>query len=324
MKKTIKRMLVCALVVVIMSLTAVPLGELAGLNLGVKVYASNYQTGDVIEFGSYPQSNVTDEALLAELSEQPLVWVSYNYYSADSDGYAVSGNWMKYADVTYNGNQYRAVRFTKYRPAFTRETNNIKSSYQDENGYYINTTYWFEYEPIKWRVIDSKSGLIMSEVILDSQPYNNSLFGSNKNDNYGYGYRDFRRTVYANNYVLSSIRKWLNEDFYNTAFTMSQKLNINTTDLDNSAYPGYSKYNCESTNDKIFLMSHLELTNRAYGFSTNGNESDSARLAKKVSNYAKCQGYNYSSSYSGYRWILRSPGIESACVGYVDGFGKIG
>lgn len=61
---------------------------------------------------------------------------------------------MRYVDLVYNGSKYRAVRFTEYRPNFTENTDDIANSGIDNNGYYINNTYWFKYEPISWRVVD--------------------------------------------------------------------------------------------------------------------------------------------------------------------------
>lgn len=69
------------------------------------------------------------------------------------------GDWMKYADITLDGEKYRAVRFTAYRPDFIGDlasTTNGSYSMQDDNGYKLNTVYYFKYEPLKWRVLDPK------------------------------------------------------------------------------------------------------------------------------------------------------------------------
>ena len=58
------------------------------------------------------------------------------------------GNFMKYADVTLNGEKYRAVKFTEYRPYWSYYLANTAYSYLDENGYYKNTIYWFKYPPV--------------------------------------------------------------------------------------------------------------------------------------------------------------------------------
>ena len=76
-----------------------------------------------------------------------------------------------------------------------------------DNGYAVNTIYWFKFEPIKRRVLDQKSGFVMSELILDSQPYNNVVLESGAND-----------------WAKSFIRKWLNNEFYSIAFTTEKKM----------------------------------------------------------------------------------------------------
>lgn len=79
------------------------------------VYAENetYEVGDLIQFGSYPQSQVKDEALISTLGNLAPYWdecTSYRYYSGNGEiGSMTPGDWMKYADVTYNGNTYRGV-----------------------------------------------------------------------------------------------------------------------------------------------------------------------------------------------------------------------
>ena len=55
-------------------------------NLKVNTEAlSQYNNGDIIQLGTYPQSRVFDESLVAELDSQTKNWISYNYYSGDND-----------------------------------------------------------------------------------------------------------------------------------------------------------------------------------------------------------------------------------------------
>lgn len=67
------------------------------------------------------------------------------------------------------------------------------------------STYIFEIETIAWRIlaIDSEELYVLSEFILDSKPYNTS-------DD-------------AITWADSSIRKWLNSEFINHAFTSTEK-----------------------------------------------------------------------------------------------------
>lgn len=112
---------------------------------GGKAEAAGYSVGDIITFGSYPQSEVTkesDSATYAKLEAASKNWVSYGYYSGNGDyGSMQPGDWMKYADITLGGEKYRAVRFTQYRPYWTEDPSSSDNSYQDSNGYTVNKIY---------------------------------------------------------------------------------------------------------------------------------------------------------------------------------------
>ena len=132
------------------------------------------------------------------------------------------------------------------------------------------------------------------------------------------------QTVYPNNYEYSDIRAWLNEVFYETAFTELQQAIIETTTVDNSARStnpqnnatafnsGTNTYACANTQDKVFLLSEQEVTNSAYGFNASYSASgnDALTCQKKTTDYAKANGAwtSTDSSYAGNgRWWLRSP-----------------
>ena len=91
--------------------------SLSMLSYAVEAETIDYKVGDIIEFGSYPQSEVTDARLKTELNKMEKTWISYNYYSGEgwySDA-TVPGDWMQYTDVEYMGAKYRGVKFTYYR-----------------------------------------------------------------------------------------------------------------------------------------------------------------------------------------------------------------
>ena len=247
MRKIIKRIFV-SLLMVVMLLTAAPL---TGFAFQAEAAETTYKTGDIIEFGSYPQSKVTDSATISQLDSISKNWISYNYYSGTGDwddGQMKPSNYMKYADVKLGEKKYRAVTFSKYRPYWTGETLSLKT-YQYNNGYYIDNVYYFRYEPLEWKVLDASQGLVMCNTIIDSQPYNNFVFLSGM-EYYG----DEQKTFYASDFANSSIRKWLNEVFYITAFDHSQQSKIKMSHLGNKSRYN-SKYNSVDTNDKIFLLS---------------------------------------------------------------------
>lgn len=276
-------------------------------NTGNEGLTGAEKTGDIIKFGSYPQSKVTDEAIIDGLNSQSLSWKSYNYYSGTGsweDGNMKPSDYMKYADIVFNGNKYRAVTFSKYRPCGTGYTSSSSTTYQDDNGYYTGNVYYFKYEPLKWRVLDASTGLVVCDSVIDSQAYNNYFLNSN-----GEYYGDSGKNRYASNWENSSLKKWLNEDFYNTAFSKLQQDRIQKLTRENkSTYS--SKYDSNPTSDKITLLSYWDALNTSYGFSSSHNTDDTARQ-RKGTDYAKCQGLivSTSSSYSGNSWWwLRSPG----------------
>ena len=298
----------CIAIAILMLLTVTPMTVFAE-----KTETKTYKTGDIIEFGSYPQSEVTDSALKSALTSRAgstSGWTSYNYYISGAQS-----DYMKYTDVKYGGAKYRGVYFTQYRPWATYSSSSTgNNSWQDENGYNTSTVYWFKYEPMKWQVLSfdktTSNAVVLSRDIIDSQQYynntNNRTIGG--------------KTVYSNNYEYSDIRAWLNGTFYDGAFTTSEKNAIIATTLDNSAYDeDYSHYDSNSTTDKVWLLSYSEAQNTAYGFTSNTSYTESRQA--KGSAYAFCQGLCKNSSVSS-RWRLRSAGSSRGvtCAVSYEGF----
>ena len=216
MKNSIRRILSLILAFTIL------FGIFPPATFNAKAAGSGYSYNETVELGSYPQSIVTDPLLISELNAKQLSWNSYNYYSGNGNfGSMGKKNYMLYTDVEHNNEKYRAIVFNEYRPNLTYYSSAAKNSNQDENGYQLETVYWFKYEPIKWRVFDADKALAVSEMILDSQAYSNFVYkinsaGTDNSDNY---FADAKGNNYANNYFESSIRVWLNSDFYSSAFT---------------------------------------------------------------------------------------------------------
>lgn len=259
---------------------------LSAFSVGIiSASAASYANGDIIEYGNYPQHKITDADVIADLNKKSLNWKSYGYFSGTgdySDGLMTAGNYMRYADVTYNGEKYRAVTFDTFRPCYTGyETSENASTYQDDNGYSCGKIYWFKFESIKWRILDVTTGLVISESIIDSQAFNNIC----KNvDGHYYGNVDC--TYKPNDYIYSSIREWLNYDFSSTAFSSSQISNIQSTVLSDM----------NDIADKVFLPSKSEAEDKIY----------SGTYDRKAfgTDYAKCQGLYVSGGYA--YWRLRS------------------
>lgn len=318
--KSTRILILCAL----MLFGAAPPGLLA-FSASAKTIRE-YAQGDLVTFGWYPQMKVTDSAVINTLNEQSAVWHSYGYYSGTgsySNGNMAASGYMEYTDVTYGGQKYRGVQFSQYRPYYTGLASSAYNTFQDENGYdQPGSIYWFQWEPLQWRVLDPQAGLVLCETIIDSQPYNNYVLDSGKDaygDNAYWG--DAGKTHYANNYAESSLRQWLNVDFYSMAFSCAQQEIIASTVLDNSAYSAsYSAYDSAPTADKLFLLSYSDVQNTAYGFSMGAGGSSA--LQARGSDYAKCQGLYVDASTKCSRWWLRSAGYYSdlACSVDLDGW----
>lgn len=313
MKKMFKKAL-SVLLAVLMVISVVPASTL--MSASASAASLGYVVGDVVEFGSYPQSKVTDSVLLEELNALTLEWKSYGFMSGDGEfGSMTESDYMKYADVELDDEKYRAVTFTQYRPNLTYIASTEKNSNQDDNGYFTDAVYWFRFEPLKWRIIDAEAGLIMSESLVDAQPYAETVYyhenGGSTEDDY---YLDFAHRTYANNYEDASLRDWLNEEFYTTAFSDDEKSKVLTYKCDNSA--AVSKYDSGSTRDYVFIPSSDDVNNADMGFA-----SDSDRTAEGT-DYAKALGLYTPDSGENSFWWLRTPGTYSYYACRVDNSGK--
>lgn len=159
-------------------------------------------------------------------------------------------------------------------------------------------------EPIEWIVLKkSKSQIfIVSKNALDRLPYNN--------------------IVAEVTWETCTLRKWLNDKFYNTAFNKTEKGMIKTTTVENYDNAEYNTAGGKDTKDKVFLLSQLEMIESGYGFAETYDEDDVNRMCAP-SNYAIARGTGYSDRYKtadgqgACYWWLRSPGItkgHACCV----------
>lgn len=125
-------------------------------------------------------------------------------------------------------------------------------------------------EPIEWLILetDGKTALLISKYPidcgLDGVPYNE--------ENTSVTWEE------------CTLRKWLNEDFYNTAFSKEEQSRIITSTVTTAENPEYDTNPGNDTQDKIFLLSIAE-TEMYF-------ESDGARICANT------------------WWWLRSPGAD--------------
>ena len=119
-----------------------------------------------------------------------------------------------------------------------------------------------------------------------------------------------------------SLRKWMNGEFLNKAFSEAEQYKILTTVVDNSAGQGYWNTDGGSnTQDKIFLLSCAE-AERYLGVTYDGGNNTDSRAAP--TSFAKEQGGWKNDSYltkngeSAGWWWLRSPGRNQNFAAYVN------
>jgi hypothetical protein len=152
-------------------------------------------------------------------------------------------------------------------------------------------TYYFKVEPINWKVLYSKNNkaLLLCESAIACHRFSEN----------------------SNIYESSEIRAWLNDTFLNNAFSNDEQERIIVTEVDNSVKStGYknNEFACENTFDKIFLMSHADISKSEYGFNVYFCEDKERQ--RITSDYARATGAYFSTDgeiYGNGYWWLRSP-----------------
>ena len=306
------------------------------------------KAGDYVFFGMYPQeknfiNNPTEDNYIPQNISLHLDFVSnMNQYDFYESGQLVTDafyylDW--YLDEQYLYKKYRRAFFYKLqydqyggryyyrmgdcRSTFDHTSKNHDSStgswginseldyYQAENGFQtVDDNFLFQ--PIKWKILCEDNGktTLLATKALDSQQFYHSVEDREING----------QTIHPNNWEHSDIRKWLNKDFYETAFTKGCEQYIVPTLLDNintawlPLQPGdddhlirigknSSSENQNNTTDKVFLPSAKDCCNAQYGFYADNDGWDPARKFLPTS-YSKAMGirvdyghYSYDDEY---------------------------
>ena len=151
-------------------------------------------------------------------------------------------------------------------------------------------------EDVEWLVLEVKDGkaLVVSKYALDCKQYNTS------NTNV--------------TWETCTLRKWLNTDFINSAFSSDEKAKIPTVTVSADENPDYSTNPGNATQDQVFLLSITE-ANKYFG-------SDSARQCKPT-DYAFANGAYVNSVNGNCWWWLRSPGVTQDSAAYVHSSGDV-
>lgn len=150
-------------------------------------------------------------------------------------------------------------------------------------------------EDIEWLVL-AKEGtkiLVISKEALDCKPYNTSYTSVT--------------------WETCTLRKWLNNDFINAAFSADERTMIPTVTVSADKNPDYSTNPGNATQDQVFLLSITEV---------NKYFSSGSEIHCKPTDYAVANGARENDSGNCW-WWLRSPGWVQDDAAYVHSGGYV-
>ena len=165
-------------------------------------------------------------------------------------------------------------------------------SYYQENG--------SEKTPIEWITLDISAGkaLLISRYGLDSMPYHHE-------------YTDIT-------WEHCDLRKWLNGEFFRTAFTEAEQEKIAVTELRNGGSSNYGSRGGNSTEDRVFCLSLKEAR-------------DLSKAKKGLREFRKCDPTPYAIKKGAFEdstaeyiefgsccWWLRSPGDSQHMAAFAE------
>jgi len=234
-----------------------------------------------VYFGNYPQTLLEDAKIINAL----------NQLEPDEAGY-----------IDYNGKTYYKTT-AKITAIYGGTVKSRSGTTTITNG----QQYYFIVEPIKWRIINTGPNAyeLLAEYTLDAGAFYAGIVTEESED------PDLDReidgeTIFGNNYEYSDVRKFLNEVFYNVAFSNTEKQIIKTTLVDNSSKTGLdfnsdmdpTAYICDNTNDKVYLISYKDY-----------NENEKIKKLSEATDFALARGcwLQYGSSSYDSLWWFRTP-----------------
>ena len=149
-------------------------------------------------------------------------------------------------------------------------------------------------EAIEWLVLNKQEDkiLVVSRFGLDSQKYHKE------------------RTVLT--WQDASLREWLNDTFYQSAFIEDEKKLILDSEVPGDPNPRYGTTGGRDTTDRVFLLSFAEV---------NKYFVDEYALLCPGTPYCEAQGEHLEAGYC--CWWLRTPGADNSYAMYVTEDGAI-
>ncbi|MCH5266007.1 MAG: fibronectin type III domain-containing protein [Lachnospiraceae bacterium] len=208
-------------------------------------------------------------------------------------------------DCIYFGNYYN----TNITPAVLSEAGEHGAVKTDENGEKYITLHeqgYFQYEPIKWRVLsineDGTDAFLMADQVVDVAQY-------------------FDRSDVEITWEKSNIRTWLNQDFLTTAFTPQEEEKIYDTNVKTADNPWSNEPGGNDTIDKVYLPSIEEMLEPDYGFSSDAEEMRVREVT--ATNYARAGGTQKQTYDAFVTYWLRSPGKQKGYPAATGWYGEI-
>ncbi len=228
-----------------------------------KIKLDSGYKGDIIEFGSWPQSELTD-----------VTGITFT----DSDRNRTYDG--KYKEYLGSDNQYYVKvgdKYYKVEPIKWR----VIATYSDGRKLLLADKI---YSRIPYCGTTSNRDLSETTIYPNNYKYSNirAYLNSTKNQ------------FVTDSNTTTSDDDWEGKGFLTSAFTDGELAKIKTTAVDNSvASTGYdsNEYACENTEDKVHLLSYKEATNPRYGLSNIENR------IMQATDYARANGAG------GYWWL---------------------
>ncbi len=157
---------------------------------------------------------------------------------------------------------------------------------------------YFLFQPITWRIInqDEQGYLLLSDVILDTVPYNVEYVESS--------------------WETSSLRSWLIEDFYKAAFSEKEQQKMLKILVTPSQNPDYGMITGIELEDYVTILSAEEVSDGMNGFEGDKKAELDARVSM-VSEYAQATGTGLWTNDAG-KWWLRTCGLDTTSAMFVN------
>ena len=150
-------------------------------------------------------------------------------------------------------------------------------------------------EEIEWIVLEVRGdvALCVSKLGLDAKPYHSK--------------------IEAVTWEKCELRRWLNDEFLNTAFTQAEQMQLETITVSADKNPDHPTGTGKDTQDKVFLLSVNEVNTYL------SDDNDSRCAASRMTRENGVKTFQEGAC----RYWLRTPGSDQRKAAFVNGSGKV-